>query len=688
MELELTGGKGTFTASITEQEGEGFSVTRRITGQGAVPASLLDRKIDFARFQARVLNDHQEEVFSGRVNLATARYSADQSLASSNQAAIEYYPFQKKLNVRVPHLSAKEIPVLKDATVTLQPAKGGKTLSFHSDKPVVNGQEVHFTMPFQSIPNGEYLVRAQVMKKDGNSFAESQRFITVKEYPWLNNNYGKSDTVIVPPFTPLRREKQTIHCLLRQYRIGDTGLPEQIVADGGELLTAPTTLELKTRKGSFTPSEATLQFLLERKDRIEWRANFRLGTLPVELNAWMEYDGVIYYTLRILPRHPMDVQSLALQFNVRSPKLFHYIADTVRLDNNYRYTDQLNGQGRVWCSKEAVIRKLCANFLPSLWLGNYERGLHFFAESDQGWINSDQTASSELVRRNDQGLTLQVNIISLPATLKDPRKIEFGVMANPARPKTIGNSLRFHQRWDSSFAGGFLDIGLLPIDDYISKLLIDGQSKNNVFLPYTAGNLYPMGEPEFRTLVDEWTTYPANYDHSLDSIVKNGVHGANGDNYACRYISWTPERVDFMLWRLNSLMEKFEVDGVYLDNSYPYSNFNIQVKNSGYFRADGRFPAFLPEHQHGGLAGLEVNAGFAVRDLRLHGPVVPGVVQAGRLPFEVHGEVRRRAEAFVEEHHDIPLMAIPVGAHGLRRAAELHGGVRRHELAEPVQRTA
>ena len=589
LELELLGGKGDFVASITEQEGEGFHASRRIKGHGKVPADLTGRKIDFAKFLASVRNVRGEEVFSGRLNLATAKYAADQSLASANQATIEHYPFQKKLNVRVPHLSVAEFASLKEARLTLRPLNGGEPLTFTCDNLVANGQEAHFTMPYQSLPNGEFQADAKVLDKSGKVFAEQSRSITVKEYPWLNNDFGKAPGIIVPPFIALSRHGRTIRCLMREYRLAENGLPAQIIADDGELLASPVTLELRTAQGAFTPVEARLSFLKEHDERIEWESHFRLGELPVALRAWMEYDGVVFYSLRLTPEKPLDVQRLALKINVREPKLFHYIADTVRLDNNYRHTDKLAGHGRVWCSQEAAVRKLCANFLPSLWLGNYERGIHFFAESDQGWIDSDQTATSELVRENDRDLALQINFVALPASLKGEHTIEFGMMANPARPRSTGNALRFDRHWISSFAGGFLDVGLMPIDPYISKLLIDRQSKASVFLPYTAGNLYPMGEPEFRTVVDEWTTFPASYDYSLSPIVKNGVHGANADNYPGRYISWTPERVDFMLWRLNALMEKFAVDGVYLDNSYPYSNFNIQVKGSGYIREDGRF---------------------------------------------------------------------------------------------------
>ena len=578
-------GESTYTLTVAEAGGKDFRAEKNVTAAGILTADLTDRKIDFADFEASVSTPDGSLWFRLHSRLLTRLYDEPRRSAG-NTIALEYYPIQKKLNARLPSLNAAALEQLDAARFTVT-APDSSSLTFTVGTPVVHGNEANYNLPFAPATEGVYQFKAEVSTRNGGTFAEASREVESKKMEWLGNRLGIDANVIVPPFTALEREGNRISCLMREYEFGSDGLPQRITAAAGELLASPVSIELITTKGRFLPSRGRLEFTSLTPGRIEFTSRFDLGPWQAKLDAWMEYDGILVYQLTLSGEVPEAVNKLSLVIPVRDPALFHYVSDYIRLDNNYRHTDELLGSGVVWTSKEAKVRQLYGNFLPSIWLGNFRRGIQFFAESDKNWINDDVAPSIELLRIDDT-LKLQCNFIAKPAITAGMGTIEFGLMASPVKPKMSGANVRFSGKWQTSFASGFFNLGLLPIDEYVSELLIPRTTESS-YLPYTCGNLYVAGDPEFKHVRDEFRNIPLATDPSEIGLAKYGVVGVNGDNYVSDYISWTPERIDFMLWRLDNLMRKLPVDGVYLDNTFPYFNWNIQIPGSGYMRNDGRY---------------------------------------------------------------------------------------------------
>lgn len=580
-------GKEKVNASINELGGEDFKTTKLIEGKGEIVANLQSRKIQFATFEATVTNEKKEIYFRAITNLVTNLYGISaQAFASNNSIAVEHYPFQHKLNVRLSNISRKESKKIGKTVYAIKAPSGETTIKTVGEMKF-NEREGNANLPFNPKVEGIYEINATVFDKDNIVYAENKRVIEIKNFLWLNNQYGK-DEIVIPPFTPLVKSDDTISCVLRDYIFAQSGFPENIRADGENVLVSPITLVMETATGKFLPEKSTLKFTSVKATRVEFESKMQFPNLAVVLQGWMEYDGVVYYTMKLNPTKAIEVKKLSLVIPVANSRLFHYVSDNIRLDNNYRYTDELHGARSIWNSTLANFSGIYGNFLPSLWLGNNDRGISFFAESDKGWINDKKSPCFELIRNQDKTVSLQVNFVAKAAKLSASREIEFGLIATPVRPKITGAGMTCNEKWVTSFGGGYFNVGLLPLDDYISDLIIP-KSKDKSFIPYTCGNIYVSGDPEFKLFKDELAQFPVSYDTSEVGAIKYMTMGVDSDNYMSQLISWSPQRVDFMLWRIDSLMKNHDVDGIYLDNSFPYFNFNSQVLNSGYIRDDGKF---------------------------------------------------------------------------------------------------
>ena len=72
-------------------------------------------------------------------------------------------------------------------------------------------------------------------------------------------------------------------------------------------------------------------------------------------------------------------------------------------------------------------------FRPYIWLGDDDRGLAWFSESDQGFT-PPQAKDVTSIRREGEQVTLRVRIIGQPVELTAPLRFTFGMQATPVKP--------------------------------------------------------------------------------------------------------------------------------------------------------------------------------------------------------------------------------------------------------------
>lgn len=548
---------------------------------------LMDDTLRSGTFACRVSAVDGTLLFRHDIPFKTEEFhEVQRAFSTVKEARLEYYPIQAKFNVRLPDVSAGEQNRYGPTTLFIESPEGDQRTTT-VPRPRFVGSTGHVTIPLDIPANGPHLVRALVQDAEGELLHAASRTVEKRSFPWMDCELGK-ERVVVPPFTPMRYPgPTTVECWGRRHEFGATGLPSRITSAGQALLDAPVTLLLDSGSGLAPMDAVTCEFHEKADDRCEFGAESARGGLRAELDAWMEYDGCLWYELTLTPAEQVSIDRLVLDVPLRGADSLHAVADAIRSNSTFRLLP--DEDGLAWSSKEVANRQVYGNFVPYVWLGTPSRGLCWFADSDRGWVNDPEHACVDVIRDGNR-VTLRLNLITGPCVLEAPRRIAFGLMATPTRPRLTGAETHPNANYTASF-GGFFNFGLVSLDPHISRLVLrQHASAPAAFHVYTAGQQYPLGDPEFDYLSDELAREPfAKYTLELKSK-KYRLKGDASGRYISRTVSWSPERVDYALHHIDRLMD-LGVRGVYLDNSYPSFTSNIQTQAGGYVREDGHVQA-------------------------------------------------------------------------------------------------
>jgi len=229
---------------------------------------------------------------------------------------------------------------------------------------------------------------------------------------------------LIPPWTPVTVKSGSsgveVGVWGRSYNLAKGALPASIVAAGEELLAGPMRLvgqasgkpiEWK-RSGNFVFSADKSQAVV-----CAWQAG---DELIVNTTTRIEFDGLARVDLVVLPQHKTATKPdrLWLEVPLRSQcaSLFHYYPG--------RWGSAKN-------SGELPEAGLVLPFKPFIWLGHEERGLGWFAESDEFWRPEAADRAIEIVPQ-DREVLLRMRLLDSPVRL--PLTFTFGFQATPVKP--------------------------------------------------------------------------------------------------------------------------------------------------------------------------------------------------------------------------------------------------------------
>jgi hypothetical protein len=222
--------------------------------------------------------------------------------------------------------------------------------------------------------------------------------------PWLGCQEGLLAEDEVPwPWTPLQVEGNTVKCWGREYRFADTGLPEQIASAGREMLAGP--IRLVGSEGE--PSRAL------RVTGARAHADVKGSTA----SGWVEYDGVVSMDVSVPP--PAQGATFEIPLKPEQAKYFHFWP---------------GGWGTVYNSGAIPAEGMKIPFKPWVWIGDEERGLAWFCESDKGWDPLDRQDCIEIAREG-AAVVLRIHLRTPDAEpLAEPITYTFGLQATPVKP--------------------------------------------------------------------------------------------------------------------------------------------------------------------------------------------------------------------------------------------------------------
>ncbi len=317
---------------------------------------------------------------------------------------------------------------------------GGKEIGKGRSEKNVSGY-IEVRVPVDEMPAGKYRLAMSVLDKNGKELERKEKEWFREPLPWEGNKIGMDD-ILVPPYTAVQVKDQTVSCILRDYQLGPLGLPAQITALDEKILSAPISFYTGTDPGGShdLKFDAPAKFAKTKDTAAEFESEGTAGPLTFKAKGVYEFDGYSWYDIEISPKDAKSAETsglgLKIPFNAKFAKLY----------NAYGRGAAKNlcggippGQGRVWDSLMVEPQRTMGDIAMPLpfymWIGDPDRGLAFYFESDQAWKRLARIPTHQIVRDPATGdIQLLVQMIQYPVTIDKPFTLSFGFMATPVRP--------------------------------------------------------------------------------------------------------------------------------------------------------------------------------------------------------------------------------------------------------------
>ena len=405
--------------------------------------------------------------------------------------------------------------------------------------------------------------------------------------PKLGLDALKGDTVL-PPWTPVEFGQNRIGVWGRQYSLENNSLLNSVVATGTDMLSKPIEMVLENKSVVF----GAPKLISQEKGRVVLARSATSAAADLTLKYSFEYDGLVWCELTLKPKQTISNLALRIPFEEDSSEFIHYVG----APKKYESQDYpKNSYSRALSREEGAVFQ--SGLKTSVWIGNNERGLLWFTESDQFWWPKDRENTIHADRATDGSLTLNVDMITEALPLKDqePITIQFGFMATPVKPmptgwrgwtysaqydsfvgETRGNNLIY---WPNEWRFMSLDpdpTRIQNLEANRSKIAKDREAGRKI-IPYWT-RLHAVGKkgekevPDVDYMLEHWAAAP-----NLPSS------GARLQFRASTSSDWA----DYLVWCADEWGKVMgHMDGVYIDETQPIPNTRAET-GGGYDSLDG-----------------------------------------------------------------------------------------------------
>ena len=419
---------------------------------------------------------------------------------------------------------------------------------------------------------GPYTVDFVFKGPGGKVVERTSRTFEKRPFPaWYGNRLGYDAGKAPYPWTNVEvKGGNSVNVWGRTYDFADTLFPSQVSTQGRPTLRAPMGICLETDAGKLGPTAKTTgaEWTETTDCRVEGVRKLALGKLAVESRFWIEYDGMVWTTLRLVPDGTLRVKNLA--FEIPFTKEFSDVINTN--DYSMRNTGKLRPEGYVGGAR-------------ATWVGNAIGGIQWDIETT-GAFSVKDTSSCARIDNSPEGATLRIEMVNQEVELSAPLEISFGFIATPARPRTlrttsggvfrrylnaIGNWqdnepawVPFQMKWANPQA---VQSGRLFSPQFPG---VENRPVHHTTLVFMAGS-----DPAMQEFGDEWLV---NENDRWRDDPKAMQHA--------RVTTNAKSLVDYIVWRFNEYFQQEPMAGAYFDCSAPEFSANPYA-GAGYVRADG-----------------------------------------------------------------------------------------------------
>ncbi|MFA5203515.1 MAG: glycoside hydrolase domain-containing protein [Lentisphaeria bacterium] len=506
---------------------------------------------------------------------------------------IKPFPSQGKIAVELTAPSRRREECYR-GTVRLEPAAGTTPVAVA----VSGGKSEQAIIPFKELPRGDYRVEARLTGEQGTELAPVvETLMSPGPTVWRGNGIGIPKTP-PPPWTPLNVTQSpggsvTIACWGRSYEIGAGGFPSQITSANAALLAAPINLQMSVA-GKPVRWHATAMSVEEHNPvqvRLKGSAVSEGGTLQWICTA--EFDGTLRYDMTLQPVPGVRADTMALRIPVRpSRSTLHYLF--LDIEHTRRGATPA-GQG--------VVYK--ANWAAEWWLGDEDRGLAGFCESDEAWdrVNRDDGFRLE---RTPQSVDAVWSFNNQPRQLDKPWTFTFGLQATPVKDITGWRKWRLTTESITGNAGANLNI-LWALPEYMpyfgypqakdsktyAALVNEYHAKGIKVIPYSNIMGISSQAPEWSWYREEWRN--GAVDSSSQDVLSFQKAPFMGSSPASVWMGCSPSPawIDFMVWANARYVRGMDLDGLYHDYTGAVYPSNNSLSGCGYWR-DGQLRPTYP----------------------------------------------------------------------------------------------
>jgi len=462
-----------------------------------------------------------------------------------------------KVEVNVADFLAKEPLATIRVGVGFQSKKTGKVLARRE----VRGLEAmvsEIPCPIDDLPAGAYEIVVTALTGDGKELDSCRLDFSVFRDPeWAGNQIGvlAPDADAPRPWPNLRVAGQVVACWGRRYELGAGGLPRQIVALDEGILAKPVAIDAQL------DGRAVTDFVLkpERSTKLEatFGAAAQTRSATVDARTKIEYDGMLKYTLTIAPKAAgkarLDRLTLDIPLKPQAARLLQ------------RVLTKVSWEGGLAADLTACESWKLDHFCPHIWVGTEDRGVAWFAESDQGW-HVEKHPRFQVVKRED-AVIFRVNMIDTPVQLDAPREYVFGLQATPTRPahphwgdvcfRTRTVKTNTDVTWSNASYDKYYGFPLAA-DDPTGFKRLRASGKYPLRLIYLR-NCYE-GVPEFKYYEDRWRTEGTVY----------SLKAAGFDKRLFPIDHTDPLWENFIVQRIYEWIRRWNINGMYHDCFGPY----------------------------------------------------------------------------------------------------------------------
>ena len=256
-----------------------------------------------------------------------------------------------------------------------------------------------------------------------------------KDRPKLGMKALEDDTVL-PPWTPVEYAKGKVSVWGREYKLSGSGIMDSISATNAQLLKAPIALEIVTNGKKQKLNFAAPEVVKQGKGRIVLKRQSKGGSIKASIEYMIEFDGMVWNKLIIKPgKQKISGMKMIVPFTKENAKFIHYVG----APTGYESQDLVkNSYSRALGTENGVLFK--SGFRTNVWIGDNNRGLLWFAESEQNWWPKERKDMVEVSRNNSGDVDLTLNMVSanLPYGEKSELVYKFGLMATPVKAMPKG----------------------------------------------------------------------------------------------------------------------------------------------------------------------------------------------------------------------------------------------------------